>query len=187
MIDERGSTSGPECDDAVLCQAAGRGNAAAFETLYRRHADGVYRFCCMRVGGEQAHDATQDTFMAVLKGAAPFRGEATFRSWILGIAARRCVDVLRRRGAPSERSVEDLPQDAMPAALDPAARSTARLAVSDGMCRLSPAQREALFLVYYRGFSYEEAAYALEVPVGTVKSRVHAGRTQLREVLRDDE
>jgi RNA polymerase sigma factor (sigma-70 family) len=130
----------------------------------------------------------------VWTGARAFRGEASFRGWLFGIAKRKCVDILRKRGA-TVVGVDDclLAATATAAtgatvALDAAAAAggdaTAdSIGLRGAIAELSAQMREAIFLVYYKGLTYEETAEALGIPLGTVRSRIHNAKQKLSQSL----
>ena len=177
----------PACDGRVI--AASLGDPEAFEAVFERHFDIVWRYVCRRVGPQVADDVTSQTFVVAFDRRKTFRdGVCVARPWLLGIATNllrrhRRTEVTRLRAhaaAPVERAsgIEDASVDRATAAeLAPAA--AAALA---GMPRRD---REVLALLAWADLTYEEIAQALDVPVGTVRSRVHRARARLRELLPD--
>ena len=129
----------------------------------------------------------QEGFLAVWRSAATFRAErAKASTWILTLVHRRAVDLVRRE---ERRRTEPLAEDA--AATMAAKEATDEAAwlrfererVQAALAQLPDAQREALELAYYGGFSQAELAERLGVPLGTIKSRMFAGLARLRELL----
>ena len=137
-----------------------------------------------------AEDAVQEAFLGVWRTAAaytPERGRA--QAWILTLAHRRAVDVVRRE----ERRRADVLDDAAAAAI-PSSEPTPevetwlrfdRERVRAALAQLPDGQREAIELAYYGGFTQTELAERLGLPLGTIKSRMFAGLTRLRELLDD--
>ena len=134
-----------------------------------------------------AEDLAQETFVAVWQGIGSYRGRSRFTTWVFGIAYRQ---YLRHR---DRRSVDTVPlvaehHEAAPA--DPATllvEAETRRLLHQAISDLPDACREALCLVHLEGFSYREAAQVLGLPVGTVKSRMNAAFTLLRERLGESE
>jgi RNA polymerase sigma-70 factor (ECF subfamily) len=171
--------------DAALVRAIAAGDRRAYAAFYDRWADGVFRFCDLRLrDGEAAADACQEVLLAVWRGAAGYAGEGTVAAWVFGIAHRKVADALRRAGR--------LPPAGDPGAVDetadaedPMRAADARLDLRKALARLPSAQQEAVLLAYGFGLSCAEVAAATGVPEGTVKSRLHHARRALaREVGR---
>lgn len=170
-------------DRDLLAQVVG-GDRAAFDELMRRHEDRVFGVC-LRItrDRETALDATQETFLTLLRKADQFRGESAFSTWIYRVAVNTCYDLLRRMG---RRRTEALPEGhdmrdpSAEAAIDSADLRPDLLAA---LAAISEEFRAAIVLVDVEGLSVAETAGILEVAEGTVKSRLHRGRRQLAEVL----
>ncbi len=165
---------------------AGRAEMPSWAELVEEHADSVYRLA-YRLSGNQhdAEDLTQETFMRVfrnLKGYQP----GTFEGWLHRITTNLFLDMVRRR---QKIRMEALPEDYERVAgsdLTPEeAFSTANLdpALQRALDGLSPEFRVAVVLCDVVGMSYEEIGETLGVKMGTVRSRIHRGRAQLRESL----
>ena len=140
-----------------------------------------------------AEDAVQEGFLAVWRSAASFRAErAKASTWIVTLVHRRAVDIVRRE---ERRRAEPLEVGSRPDAVGPArvgrGRRLARVRAGDrvqaALRSLPDAQREAIELAYYGGYSQSELAERLGVPLGTIKSRMFAGLARLREVLDEAE
>jgi RNA polymerase sigma-70 factor (ECF subfamily) len=153
------------------------GDSGAFELLYRRWERGVYNYVLrfLRDPGRAA-EVTQDTFLAVVKNRKRYRPLARFATYLFRIAHHRATAVLRRRKVRAERPLVG------PVAGRPPERE-AVLAVRDAVSRLPDPQREAVVLREFHGLSYDELAEVLEVPVGTVRSRLHRARAAMLEML----
>ena len=165
---------------------AGRAEMPSWAELVEEHADSVYRLA-YRLSGNQhdAEDLSQETFMRVfrnLKGYQP----GTFEGWLHRITTNLFLDMVRRR---QKIRMEALPEDYERVAgsdLTPEeAFSTANLdpALQRALDGLSPEFRVAVVLCDVVGMSYEEIGETLGVKMGTVRSRIHRGRAQLRESL----
>lgn len=167
-----------EPDPQVLA-AAQSGDIHAFEELVRRYQADVWRFChhLLHQRGA-AEDATQETFLRAFRSLRRYRGEAKFSTWLLSIARNCAVDELRGL-ARRQRLGDALDERPPPAAPD----EFAAVEVLDGLERLPLELRECLVLIDVLGLTYRDAARALGVPEGTLKSRVHRGRLELAREL----
>jgi RNA polymerase sigma-70 factor, ECF subfamily len=173
------------CDDPGLLTRIGQGDEDAMAAFYREHGRVVFAQVLL-VTGERllAEEIVQDTMLAVWRAAGSFRGESSVRSWVIAIARRQTRDRLRGRRlrVVDDAFLADQPgsgpgPEAM--ALDRAELAEVRGAIRE----LAPAHREVLGLAFGSGLSLPEVADVLEIPVGTVKSRLSAARTALNRVL----
>ncbi len=170
-------------DDAALLARHARGDADAFGVLVRRHRDRAWAVALRTVGNPtDAADAVQDAFVKAYRTASSFRGDSAFTTWLHRIVVNACLDQLRRaKVRPTLPLDETTSAVADPA--DPVGRIDLGGVVVNALARISPEQRVAIVLVDLEGYSVEEAAAVLDVPVGTVKSRCHRGRVQLAVLL----
>ena len=173
--------------DRVLVSRCRGGDIRAFEQLVERHRDVVMRVAARIVGPSDAEDVTQDAFLRAFHRLQRFRGDATFRAWLLQIAHNAAVDHLnRRRSEPvedngeHERSVSEV--DRMPAERLEQRERARRL--ERKLRALSPQHRAVLVLRDIEGFTYDEIAQITSAPLGTVKIRLHRARRDLIELLR---
>ena len=175
------------CDDAELLRRISTGDEDAMAAFYREHGKVVLAQVLL-VTGERvlAEEIVQDTMLAVWRGAASFRGESSVRSWVIAIARRQTRDRLRGRAL---RVVDDAflaDQPSSNPGPEVMALDRAKLAEVKGAIQgLASAHRELLGLVFGSGLSLREAADVLEIPVGTVKSRLSAARTALNRILNE--
>lgn len=188
-------TRGADIDD--LLTRTGRGSLDAFEQLYNAIAGSAYGVALKVVrDAEMAEDVAQETLMEVWRHAARYSGRAgSARSWILTIAHRRAVDRVRSEQAHTDRLkahtdatqasavCTELPADRVVDMMQ-AQWDAARLRA--GLATLTEAQREALQLTYYNGFTHRQVAQSQNVPLGTAKARVRDGLIKLRDVLEVD-
>jgi RNA polymerase sigma-70 factor, ECF subfamily len=177
----------PACDDAELLRGIGQGDQHAMAAFYREHGQVVLAHVRLVVGERVlAEEIVQDTMLAVWRGAGSFRGESSVRSWVIAIARRQTRD--RLRGRPL-RVVDDsflADQPSPGPGPDVTALDRAELAeVTAAIRRLAPRHREVLGLAFGSGLSLPEVAGVLEIPVGTVKSRLSAARTALNRILNE--
>jgi RNA polymerase sigma-70 factor (ECF subfamily) len=187
-----GVPSEPDALEAALRRAQ-RGEVVAFNSLVEHFQRQVYNVCFRTLGNsEDAADASQDAFISAFRGIGTFRGPADgLRGWLLRIAVNACYDALRRRRRRPADSLEALEDAAAFDVADPEPDPEQRSLMAEGMSaieaamsRLAPDQRLAVVLCDVQGLSYEEAAQAMAVELGTVKSRLSRARAQLRDVLR---
>ena len=175
----------PACDDAGLLGRISQGDEDAMAAFYRAHGRVVLAQVLL-VAGERvlAEEIVQDTMLAVWRGAGSFRGESSVRSWVIAIARRQTRDRLRSRRL---RVVDDAflaDQPGSGPGPEVTALDRAELAEVKGAIReLAVAHREVLGLAFGSGLSLPEVAGVLEIPVGTVKSRLAAARTALNRIL----
>lgn len=180
-----------EQTDAELLAAHCTGDPDAFTELVRRHRDRLWAVALRTTGNaEEASDALQDALISAYRRAESFRGDSAVTTWLHRIVVNASLDRLRRR---SVRSWVPLPEEGEGAVLvddsrlaDPRAAAESRETVAEvraALDTLPPDQRAAIVLVDLEGWSVEEAAKALDCPVGTVKSRCFRGRAKLAERL----
>lgn len=157
-----------------------------FGSLVAEHKDRLYRFVLRRIGcATEAEEITQQAFVEAALNYEDYRGEAQLSTWVYGIALNLVRNHLsrapqRRYQFEDEESLVDLPGHTP----DPERQLTLNqqvLLLQRELADLCPQMREVLLMVALDEMSYEEAATRLEVPVGTVRSRVSRARSQLRE------
>ncbi|MGC9395502.1 MAG: RNA polymerase sigma factor [Anaerolineae bacterium] len=177
-------TAVPEQETLEWVALAQQGDRQAFGELVYHYREGVinvvYRMCG---DANLAEDAAQEAFIRAWQHLPRYQPRSSFRNWLYRIALNVALDVLRRERETVD--VENIPLIA--ASLSPEAaieRSERAAYVQQAVLGLSPASRAALILREYEGLSYKEIAEMLEIPVGTVMSRLNYARTQLRETLR---
>jgi len=165
--------------DAELVGRARLGDAAAFGELVDRHRSAVFRAALAALSSRaDAEDAAQDAFVTAWRRLAGFRGDASFKTWLLTIAWHEAINH-RRRATRWWRRVADEEHDVESAARSP--EQTAVDAELDGALRaeirtLPPKLRDALLLAQSGEHRYEEIAAMLDIPLGTVKWRVSEAR-----------
>jgi RNA polymerase sigma-70 factor (ECF subfamily) len=179
-------------DDRALIAATARGDRRAFSALVARHRAAAWRLIRALAPGEQAaEDALQETFLAVYRGAASYRGEAPPRAWILGMARRQAARSWRRRvGEPLDPvPLHELGEAAGWGRGDPeqlAAALEDRQRLRAALAALSPADQEILVLRDLEQLSTPEVAAVLEISPAAVKSRLHRARLRLLAELRGE-
>lgn len=170
----------PRADEllAVRCQL---GERDAFETLIARWHESLWRYLARLAGNDDAaRDLAQDTWLRVFRGIAKLREPAKLRPWLFGIARRVAMDRLRAQYAQARQDDVDL--DAIAAEVPDVNLEEELATLESGLATLPIIEREMLTLFYLRELSLEEIAGLLDVPVGTVKSRLFRARQMLRRV-----
>jgi len=171
--------------DGQLVAAAREGDPGALDQLLRRHVDMIHAVCA-RIAGNPADaaDATQEALIAIVRGLPRFDERASVRTWMYRVATNACLDELRRRGRrPVATGTEtfDRPGDAP--GLDSAV--TDRLSIDGALARIPEEFRVAVVLRDVQGMDYAQIAEVLDVPLGTVRSRIARGRAALAALLGD--
>jgi RNA polymerase sigma factor (sigma-70 family) len=174
--------------EADLIERARNGDVSAFESLVRAHQEVAYRTAWAASGGaDDAEDATQEGFVKAFHALDRFRPGAPFRPWLLTIVANEARNRRRsaqRRAALAMRLPEDRrPEDAAPSPEAAVLARERREALLAGLSRLGDADREIVTLRYLLQLSEAETAAALDVPLGTVKSRLSRSLVRLRGEL----
>lgn len=172
------------CSDAALLAAIAEGRCEAFQAFYERFGARVLSYARQLVGGhsERAEDLAQEVFLAVWRKAASFdaaRGDAA--GWLYTIARNRFLDE-RRKAARSKEIDGEL--DLTHVAETPqGVGAELRISLEKALSILRDEQRQALELAYFGGLTYEETALRLNLPVGTLKSRIRAALSTMRGFL----
>lgn len=174
----------PDRSDAELARAAGTGDRDALDALLTRHVDRLHAVCRRICGPEDALDATQDALLAITRSVHRFDGRAAFTTWAHRIAVNAALDELRRarrRGVPASDVLAASEPAAPPA--DGPDRVVERLVLDDALATLPLEFRTAVVLRDVAGLDYAGIATVLEVPIGTVRSRIARGRAALAAAL----
>lgn len=172
--------------DLELAKAAARGDEAAFAAIVRANADAVYGHA-LRFFGDRtaAEDVTQEVFLKVFRTISSFDGRARLSTWLYRVTHNVCLDMVRA-GRRVPEPADPLTLEPLPAA-DFADDVVFASALGQAMRTLASEERDALGAVTLFGLSYQEAADALGVPTGTVKSRVFRARRALAALLLEPE
>jgi RNA polymerase sigma-70 factor (ECF subfamily) len=144
------------------------------ETMFREHQRGIYAFFLRVVGNRHdAEELTQETFYRACTAALRFRGDASPRTWLFGIARRVLMEASRKGLFERHPAVPDVPADNGDADL--------RLDLQSAFAKLDVGDRETLMLVDFLGFSPAEAAELVSVEAGALRMRLHRAPRRLRE------
>lgn len=171
-------TSASSVLDEYLVIQSGLGDSHAFSRLVRRwHPRLVRRAYGLTKDRDAARDIAQESWVAIMRGLRSLRDPAAFSPWALRIVANKSRAWIRREQA-RRRALEGAGAEPPSAPSTPAADTI--IMVREGLTRLKPAQREILRLFYFDAMSIREIADALDIPNGTVKSRLYHARVALR-------
>jgi RNA polymerase sigma factor (sigma-70 family) len=181
--------AGPADDDAAVIRRS-RHEPEHFAVLFRRHAPEIQRYLVRRLGADAADDVVAETFLAAFKQRGSYDLErADARPWLYGIA----TNLIGRHRRAENRQYRVLARTGYDPVTEPftdrvdaivSASGTSRL-LAAALARLPAAYRDALLLVAWGELTYEQAAHCLDVPVGTVRSRINRARSKLRQALGD--
>lgn len=181
--------------DQEVLDACRRGDRAAFDVLVERHHRRIFRLAVRMVGDEEAAlDAAQESFLKAWRALKTFEGGSLFTTWLTRIAINQCRNELRRRASrkhgrlasldvPSpqgDSTVAEAVQASAPPAWEALQGREMRSAFEAVLAALDPQDREVLLLKEVESLSYEALAEVLDVPVGTVRSRLYRARAEVR-------
>jgi RNA polymerase sigma-70 factor, ECF subfamily len=172
-------------DDTELLASIVAGSQAALACFYRRYHGRVYNFTLQRLDNPaDAAEVLNEVMLEVWRNARGFEGRARVSTWLLGIAHHKSIDLLRKRSRRETRSLDMDIRDERPDP-GPAAVAGAQDAQRVRHCldRLPDAQRQVVYLTFYEDLSCAEIARVLEIPEGTVKTRMFHARKVLAHCL----
>lgn len=165
-------------EDELLVIDAQAGDRSAMESLVRRWQRRLWCHALRLTGDrEAAWDVTQQAWLGIVKGLAKLNDPARFRAWAYRITTNKAADWIREKTSRRQAvllEVQDLKQ--------PSEHVTT---VAELLGLMEPAKRAALCLYYFENLSVAEMSYALDIPQGTVKSRLHAARQELKELWQE--
>ncbi len=166
--------------DEVLARRAADGDESAFEELVVRYQDRLYTLALrITLSDADAYDCVQEGLVSAWRGLHNFRFDARFSTWIHRIVVRKAYDVLERRARTAE-PVDEVPAVSVDSPAD------ARLDLLSALASLEPEFRVVAVACDVVGLSMDEAAAVLDLPAGTVKSRLHRARARLAEALQTE-
>ena len=174
------------------------GDEHAFSHIVRRYQDKVFGLCFRWLGERTlAEEVAQDVFVALYRSLGRFRGDSSLSTWIYRVSVNHCKNkrlYSSRRRRDRHEPIEGKPRDDGPARELPAGgrgteagveRSQAQVLVHEALQSLSEEHRQVILLRDIQDLDYHEIAEILDLPRGTVKSRLHRARTELARVLRN--
>ncbi len=168
--------------DGDLVVAAKAGERRALDLLLSRHYDRIYAVC-RRLAGNDADgaDACQEALLAIVRGLDRFEGQSSFKTWSYRVATNACLDELRRRKRRPLAIIEEPERLSDAPALDQ--QVVDRLAIDAALPQIPEEFRAPVVLRDVLGMDYAEIAITLDLPAGTVRSRIARGRRHLAQVL----
>lgn len=174
--------------DVELIARAQRGNSPAFGDLVRRHQDRVYNLAYRMIGDrDQAADVTQDAFLRAFRALPKLREPGRFASWLLRIASNLSLDAVQSKNVVSLDAMLEEGDEHLPLSdADPMASVEGVLtneAIATALSKVAPPYRQVLVLRHIEDLPYERISDLLEIPLGTVKTRLFRGREQMRHFL----
>ena len=167
--------------DAHLLARIAQGDPAAFQAFYDRHASRVVAYACKLARDRHlAEDVAQEVFTSVWTKAASFRPErGDAPGWLYTLTRNKFIDHWRR--GPKGALTEEIDDQRLPGRQGE--EKDLHLTMKQALARVAPDQRRAIEMAYFGGLTYEETAGELELPVGTLKSRIRLGLRTMRTVL----
>jgi RNA polymerase sigma factor (sigma-70 family) len=180
-----GSESGGDSDSRIIARIAA-GDREALAELYREWRRPLFAYLVQLTAGDtgMAEEILQDVLVAVWKNAGMFAGRSTARTWLIGIARRQAHNTLRRRTLPRAplEEMASMPGGG-PGPESQAIATAERAEVAAALAMLPLGQREILHLTFGQDLSYAEIAAVLDIPLGTVKSRLNSAKQAMRGLL----
>jgi RNA polymerase sigma-70 factor (ECF subfamily) len=173
-----------ESNQAFISQFCA-GSKEAFEQLVLRHKDRVYTLACRLLGDHgEAEDVAQETFLRAYERLADFRGDARFSTWLYRICYNLCVNRFQRKKRdPGNDSTPDGVPHSTSESCDQLLVKEQQHLLNWALSRLNAELREVVLLYHTDHLSYEEIASVLGYPIGTVRSRLHRARGELKRIL----
>ena len=174
-------------DDMALAMRARNGDNEAYESLVRHYRNEVYALCWYFTRNrEDAWDLSQEVFIKAWRALARFRGDSSFKTWLMRIAANHCKDHLKKRRLDTASFDDALQAPDTESSANPSetAVSNELGAAIDAAVQQLPAKHQMAFVLReYKGLSYQEMAEVMQCNVGTVMSRLFNARKRLQELL----
>ena len=174
--------------DAECVRKLQRGETDAFETLIRRHQKTIFNLAYRMLGDyDEAAEISQEAFLSAYRAINNFRGDANFSTWLYRIALnhattrRKSLNTRQQRSVPIENT--EPASDPHPGPAESMEKKELRQRVQQALNRLEPDDAAVILLRDLQDVPYEEVARVLEIPIGTVKSRLHRARQALKSEL----
>lgn len=168
-----------------MLKKAQNGNRQAFESLFSPYLKVVYNYICFRVQNrEDANDILQNTLLAAWMGVNRLKTATLLKAWVMGIAKRKIADCFR---AGKKQAALPLGAETGRVGITEEAESVGRrLDMAQALACLKEKESELVYLIFSARFTYSETAEILNIPLGTVKSRMAAVKAKLRASLRPE-
>lgn len=183
-VEANNTSDSQDAGDLALLERVAKVEERVLAELYERHAQPLMSYLLELTGDHsEAEEIIQDTFVAVWRSAHAFQRRSLVRTWIFGISRRRARDRRRRKslGLDSDTVVDQLAD----AGRSPEEHTLAKAGFAELISRLSPVHREVLSLAFVHDLPHDEIAKVLDVPVGTVKSRLSNAKRALERHLKE--
>ncbi len=186
-------------DDEILIERAQKGDESAFDTLVRKHEARAYQYAYrLTRNAEEAADVVSEAFVRAFNALQNFKGQSAFTTWLYRILTNCFLDVRKRdRNRPTvplespfrtdEGELERQVADTADTPHEEAERSERERRIEAAVATLPEYQRAMIVMYHGEMMSYEDIAAALDLPIGTVKSRLNRARLSLREILKKNE
>jgi RNA polymerase sigma-70 factor (ECF subfamily) len=175
-----------QIQDAILLLRAQQGDEQAFGDLVLRWQSRLLRYAHHLTGDHDAAvDVVQETWITVLRKIRSLSDVDAFPAWIYRILTRRAADWIRKRNRRRKHLDRYQPQNTAGPSISPLLGQRIQ-SLREALGRLSPEHRMAILLYYDQGFHIAEVAHIIGIPLGTVKSRLYAARTQIRNLMEND-
>lgn len=184
-----------QVQDSLLIERAQKGDRSALNDLVRKHQERAYQYAYrLTRNQDEAADVVADAFVRVFNALPNFKGQSAFSTWLYRILTNCFLDIRKKeKNRPTtsldttietgEGEMERQFEDDGPSPLDETERSERGQAIEDAVTQLPEYQRAMIVMYHAEQLSYEEIAEALDLPIGTVKSRLNRARLSLRELL----
>ncbi len=175
-------------EEELLLERVAAGDVESFGAIYDRYSRSVYSLAWKMLGDAQAaQEVTQEVFEAIWRGARAFApGRGNPRTWILAMAHHKSVDAMRRQRVRAAEPLSESHGDDVDVVAQ-ALRRVEGAEVRAALAGLSEPQRTVVVLAYYGGYTQQEIAERLGIPLGTVKTRIRDGLHRLRDRLKSVE
>lgn len=170
-------------DEQLLKRFVG-GDRDALGELAARYETALLGLACGLLNGRRdlAMDVVQETWMRVIRYGRSFNGRSSVKTWLYRVTVNQCKNLRMKRRVPrleDDQQSEEAPQDLIET------EETGQ-ELREALDRLGPLKRSVILLCYHNGMTHEQAAEILEIPLGTLKSRLHAALTELRAALAEE-
>jgi len=183
-------------DDRRLIQECLNGRSTAYGELVRRYQDRLFNTVYRLVdNADDAADVVQEAFISAYQSLESFKGDSQFFTWLYRIAMNAAISLKRKRkaaisietGSKGDLSIDPIDETAFNQPGDLLEQREEEAQLLDALNKLSPEHKAVLILKDIEGQKYEEIAEILQVPVGTIRSRLHRARVELRELMQREE
>lgn len=165
-----------------LIERTKKGDRNAFEQLISPYSAALYNYIAFRVSNDaDADDIIQETMLSIWRSIASYNYKSSFKTWAFSIAIRRLIDFYRKNGGNENLPLTDF--ENVFKAKDNISESIERMDVERALSNLNSKESELVYLVFYAQLSYTEVSAVLDIPVGTVKSRMSGIKAKLKNLL----